>query len=298
MTHSGLPKQLHWRDRGASEQRFERFLPKVHAVALDNLDEISIESFRDSDTGQVAVDVRGNDSNYLSSNSGSNLSYTSNGFAEGHVSEAVAAAMLAREVNQRDAIVRALQTLPSSYFERFRGSTCRGRPLSLPYDLVLVSDVDELPRRAAVEALKRRWPHPATEHGNNNQRIVPPVRLVMDWFLYSFDFIAPRPWGINSREGSYAIPYHMLAPSATTAGDMSNRSPGADAGDHIRTGTPSQWRRSLRSHVAAGFSYGRNDNGADAAMGLGVWSTLGGAGWHMSSFGGVAAVRACIEKYY
>jgi len=271
VTHSGIPKELHWRDGGALEQRFERFLPKVHAVALDNLDS----------------HLSSNQSNHINNH----FNISSHEPDIGRVSDAAAAAMLDREVNQRDAIVQALQTIPPAFFDRLRNGTRRRHPKLLPHDLVLVSDVDEIPRRGAIDALKQRWPRCFRDLAKN--RIVAPVRFIMDWYLYSFDFIAPRPWGITSREGAYVVPFHMLLPS--NSGGLSNDSFGFDTKESMRTGTPSQWRRALRSREAAALSFGKNSNGADTVMALGLWSSMGGAGWHLSSFGGVAAVREKIS---
>jgi hypothetical protein len=306
VTHSGLPKRLHWRDGGAHELRFARFLSKVYAVALDHLDGVpysSLDGYSSlgSDDGPHAA--RGNSSSSSSSSNdngnepGAAAGAAAGGLGEGRVAEAVAAAMLAREEAQRNAIAHALRHLPQS--------ALRGRQALQPHDLVLVSDVDEVPRRAAIEALKQRWPQ-GGRNGGSRGSVVAPVRLIMDWYLYSLDFVASRPWGLASREGPYAVPLAMLvapaphakAAAAKAADDGGSAEAGpADRGLCHVTGTASQWRRAFRGNEAAALRCG--NSGVESpcvAEGLGVWSTLGGAGWHLSSFGGVAAVKLTVCK--
>lgn len=106
--------------------------------------------------------------------------------------------MLQREEEQRNAIVRGLGTLDWLKID----------------SIIMVSDVDEIPKRGAVEKL-RRCGAPTT------------VRMLMDWYLYSLDWASSTKWGLFAKEGSFAVRAEIL-----------------------QFATASQLRRSLRSKEA------------------------------------------------
>ena len=118
--------------------------------------------------------------------------------------------------------------------------------------LIHVSDLDEVPRPETLELAKRY----AAAGGEF-------LYLLQQWHSYSFNYVlsSPKPetqWGVPAKEGPYIATLSMIN----------------------RTGmTPSDLRRHLRS-----IAYSNPP--------LLLPNLLPSSGWHLSSFGGPAAVKA------
>jgi hypothetical protein len=105
-------------------------------------------------------------------------------------------------------------------------------------------------------------------------------------YLYGPGWKSPVQWGIFASEGAYVIRSEML--SSTRLGGEAEPKASVGSVATMTKGTASQWRRVFRSATAARLE-GRPEGAA-------LWSTLHDAGWHFSSFGGVAAVRVWVDR--
>lgn len=138
---------------------------------------------------------------------------------------------LAREEQQRDYALQALRSLDAR-----------------PDDLVIIADADEIASKAAIERVAGCRPAQL------------PAILEMQWFVYSFNWRAKRPWGLFGKEGAVVVSVAMLEQHDATF-----------------------WRRQLRDENAAA---------RPPASRL-----VKNGGWHASSFGGPAAVADKLASY-
>jgi beta-1,4-mannosyl-glycoprotein beta-1,4-N-acetylglucosaminyltransferase len=92
-----------------------------------------------------------------------------------------------RETLQRDSLMSALEALDLG-----------------ADDLVIISDLDEIPRAEAV----RRLSH--CEEASSF-----PVLLMMDWFIYNARWRSKVPWGLIAKEGAVVVTGQVLQSGAT-----------------------------------------------------------------------------------
>ena len=242
VTHSGNPKPLFFTD--AVLEKDPRFVPFLHKVVV-------VQANLGATTERKPESV------------------------EGGGGEKVQMEMMAREERQRNFIAVGLRALADGT-ARPAAALVAGQygssslPRLGPEDLVLVSDTDEVLRQSTVQGLRQCWSAPARGKdaaGAHSLFGLLPVRLLLDWYLYTLEWRSPQYWGLRGAEGAYAaaakafllpegvveVNSFALAGAVARAKGLLSRgvSPAVpstdDAGGAHYFGTASQWRRAMRS---------------------------------------------------
>ncbi|KAJ8608762.1 hypothetical protein CTAYLR_007802 [Chrysophaeum taylorii] len=130
-----------------------------------------------------------------------------------------------------------------------------------PSDLVIIADADEIADQKRIATLRSCAAF--LDANLESLDAVLPAVLDMTWFVYSLNWRARHRWGLFAREGAVVVTAAMLG---------------------LRTATA--WRRQFRERRLL-----LDDHSAPRAR------LLLGAGWHMSSFGGQAAVAEKLKSY-